>query len=355
MIERNFGTSIVVNGKKFLYFGGTNYLSLAHRQELWAAASEAFNHYGFSASASRLTSGESTQLRQLEHSLASFAGSECALVLPSGYQSNAAVVEALDDAVDMWMVQKNAHPSIVSAVGQSRKPVLVNSDLSAPLMTNLKRRSSTARIGVFAEPLNAFSGEFMELGLFDAESSSFLVLDEAHSFGVIGDGRGAIDRFGFPDQENIIRTGTFSKALGTQGGFVLGTRFVIDLVRSRSGVYRSSTPLSPVIVAASQASLALLSGRPESTVGRLRTNISRMNEALGEFGRQHSPEVPIYCKTKLTNAVELHETLAKEGVFVPSVINYFADDELSAIRWTLQADHTADEIDRLTTVLRSNT
>ena len=99
-IEANNSTSVTVDGVTYAYFGGTDYLGLAHRPELMRAAEKAFQSYGFSAGFSRLTSGESDLLLQLEDSLSEFARSEAALVLTAGYMSNFAVVDALDGVVE---------------------------------------------------------------------------------------------------------------------------------------------------------------------------------------------------------------------------------------------------------------
>src|ERR1700677_3640700 len=99
VIEANKSTTVTVDGIEYIYFGGTNYLGLAHRPELMQASARAFEKYGFSAGASRLTSGENDLMLQLEKELSDFANAESAVVLPAGFMSNAVVVDAIEDLV----------------------------------------------------------------------------------------------------------------------------------------------------------------------------------------------------------------------------------------------------------------
>lgn len=352
VIQENNGTSIVVGGKTFMYFGGTNYLSIAHRPELLSAASEAFYVYGFSAGASRLTSGETFQLLELEEDLADFAGGESALMLPSGYVSNLAVVDALDEKVDLWVVQSEAHRSIISALRQSTKPIKTASKHELDEVLSARRQKET--IGVFLEPIQPLTGELIDVAAIarQLQPQDFLILDEAHSFGVLGNrGRGAAEHFHIQDNCFLVRTGTFSKALGAQGGFVISSGDVIAAVIQKSGTYRASTPLSPVLVAASQAALGLLRQEPETTINKLKTNIALMNAHLFRKGIQHSNDVPIYNLCGLSRLIEMEAALTKAGVFVPPVGKYFAGAGEIGVRWTMQANHSPEQINLLGAVL----
>ncbi len=351
VIQQNTGTSVVIEGRTFLYFGGTNYLGLAHRSELFSAAAEAFHVYGFSAGASRLTSGESSHLIDLELQLASFARSDSALVLPSGYVSNLAVVDALDDLVDVWVVQPHAHRSILSAIKQSRKKIVVLDQGRSP--RDFDGCGADVRIAVFMEPIEPLTGSISDVGRVADElrSNDFLVLDEAHSFGVLGTGKGAIEHFRLSDAPNLIRTGTFSKALGTQGGFVLGSGHVIALIIEKSGTYRASTPLSPVLVAATTESLRILSEEPDQTIDRLRENIRIMNAHLATLAPERSTEVPIYYLCGIDGLADLQVAFRTGGLFVPQVGSYFAGLGDIGLRFTIQANHSREQLDLLASVM----
>src|SRR5262249_54662437 len=118
----NHSTAVTIGGKEYLYFGGTNYLGMAHRRELIEATDRAFEAFGFSAGASRLTWGKNELLLSLEEEQAKFANAERSVVLPAGFLSNQVVVDALDEVIDIWVMSKQAHSSIQSALRLSRKP-----------------------------------------------------------------------------------------------------------------------------------------------------------------------------------------------------------------------------------------
>jgi 8-amino-7-oxononanoate synthase len=367
LILENNGVSVKIEGETYLYFGGTNYLGLAHRRELLEAANEAFQRFGFSAGASRLTSGESAVLIALENRIAQFVGSKSALILPSGYISNFAVVDAIEDLVDAWVIQPNAHRSILAAIAQSKKMVYVIDDANGDNKVNLggktlsfpslKTCPERFRKGFFLEPIDAMNGNVSDpRPIFEElDSSDFLILDEAHSLGVLGDsGKGAREFFGLASASNLITTGTFSKAFGTQGGFVLASGDVIGRIIERSGAYRSSTPLSPVIAAATMESLRLLMESPESTIQKLQSNMQIMRKSVAQLNTSSNPHVPIFYVSGLDSLPAIQTALKEQHICVPQVGSYFAGASNIGLRWTIQANHSQEQMELLSnTILKS--
>lgn len=361
-IEANRSTSITIDGKDYLYFGGTNYLGLAHRRELWDAAALAFERYGFSSGASRLTSGESDLLLSLEAEFAAFLEAEASLVLPAGFMTNTAVADALNDQVDYWIVSKFAHGSIKSALAQSDKVLFVDQIMSQSGGTD--RRSLRGRLGLpdcrlgfFVEPVDPLLGGLTDVAnLVSAlPNGDFLILDEAHSIGVLGEnGRGALEHFDLKPLANIIRTGTFSKAFGAQGGFIAATKQIIDLIKSKSSSFKVSTPLTPVACAASREAIRLVLRDRENTITKLHANINYVNDALSKIGlpfEKHS--VPIYHLVENPEVKRLREELPRKGLYLPTVTSYFADFCEIGLRWTVQAGHTQEQLDKLLAVITS--
>ena len=358
---------LTAEGESYLYFGGTNYLGLAHRSELLEAASRAFERFGFSAGASRLTSGESAVLLALEDRMAQFASSQSALILPSGYISNFAVVDAIEDLVDAWVIQRNAHRSILAAIAQSKKVVYVIDDANGENAVQVGGKSiqypsfktcpERFRKGYFLEPIDAMTGSITDPRpiLESLSTDDFLILDEAHSLGVLGDcGKGAKELFGFASSTNLIRTGTFSKAFGTQGGFVLASGDVIARIIERSGAYRSSTPLSPVIAAATLESLRILIESPESTIQKLQSNMQLMRKSVSHLNISSNPHVPIFYISGLDSLSEIQTALKKQRICVPQVGSYFAGAKRIGLRWTIQANHTKEQMELLSKTILSS-
>lgn len=350
-IEENRGTSVTLDGQQYTYFGGTNYLGLAQRKELLDAGTEAFRKYGFSSSASRLTSGESSLLLELEAYLAEFAQFEAALVLPAGFLSNLAVVDALADLVDAWVIQPHAHSSIRSALATSGKPIHImvaangadNGDLfCAPAMV------PGYRLGIFVEPINPLTGELAKLPAIAAAApaGSYIIMDEAHSFAVLGTfGGGAAQHFNL-EKKHLIVTGTFSKALGAYGGFVLAAREIVGLIKEKSGSYRGSTPLSPVVCAAALSALQLVKLDRAGTIDLLRANVNAVNERLHKNGMRKESPVPIFYLLNPVQLPALEDELLAAKICVPVVGSYFKSACDLAFRWTIHATHKAADIDR---------
>lgn len=364
LIQSNQSTSITIDGRDYLYFGGTNYLGLAHRAELWDAASRAFERYGFSCGASRLTSGENELILELEFELARFAKRSAGLVLPAGFMANTAVVEALDEAVDYWIISKYAHGSIKSAVARCANVLMVDGFAENGQGKTTNRRTLRGRLGLpensklgfFVEPIDPLLGTLTDVAAISAllGPNDFLVLDEAHSFGVLGDtGAGATQHFKIPPSGSVISTGTFSKALGAYGGFVVGERTLIDQIKLKSACFKVSTPLTPVACAASLESLKLVQCDPKSTTAALRRNIERTNTALADsgFGQFEANVVPIYHLLDTERTRLLRDSLPEQGLYLPTVTSYFADYCEIGLRWTIQAGHTEQHLDRLLTAI----
>jgi 8-amino-7-oxononanoate synthase len=355
-IQANRSTHISMEGKEYLYFGGTNYLGIAHRRELLDAATQAFEKFGFSAGASRLTSGENDLLLSLEKTLAEFAQEQSSLVLPAGFMANRAVVDGINSEVDYWIISKYGHGSIKSAVEHTGKALFVD-ELQANVLDQRSLRGrlglpQNARLGFFAEPIDPLLGSLYDCRALNSslEYRDYLVLDEAHSFGVLGaGGRGVLEHFRVQSTPQIIRTGTFSKALGAQGGFVLAARSVIDKIKLNSYSYKVSTPLTPVAAAASLASLTVLRGDAAGTVEALRKNIQYTNDSLVRIGFSQFAQnaVPIFHLPEGPHMREVRESLPQKGIYVPTVTSYFADFCEIGLRWTVQAGHSREHIDTL--------
>lgn len=358
VIEANSSTTIVLDGKKYLYFGGTNYLGLAHRKALWEAASKAFEQYGFSSGASRLTSGETSLLLSLEKELAEFAQCESSLVLPAGFMANASVVDGVDDSVDYWIVSKYAHGSIKSAVASTGKAMLVDELVMSNTgeLRSLRGRlglPAECRLGFFAEPVDPLLGTLFDVPalLKTLGAGDILVLDECHSIGVLGErGRGALEHFGIASNHSqIIRTGTFSKAFGGQGGFVIASQDVVDRIKTHSNTYKVSTPLTPLACAASLAALRILRDDPASTIAALHTNVEYSNARLRAIGYKEFAKhaSPIFHLPDSAAMRKLRDELPVKGLYLPTVTSYFADFCEIGLRWTVQSGHTRAHLDVL--------
>ncbi|MBZ0185110.1 MAG: pyridoxal phosphate-dependent aminotransferase family protein [Candidatus Obscuribacterales bacterium] len=359
IVSRNQSTHISIGGKKHLYFGGTNYLGLAHRKEVMKAATLAFAKYGFSSGASRLTSGQTDVLIQLEKDLAQFGSCEASVVLPSGYLTNQAVVDSLDEKIDFWLMHEKAHASIKTALSQSQKTIVIYD--SKHEKNSLRQRydlPDDALLGVFAEPVEPLTGEVIDIDSLSAacQIDDFLILDEAHSFGVLGaNGNGAIGCFDLSLRiKRLIRTGTFSKAFGCYGGFILAQQELIDQIKSYANCYKASTSLPPVICAAALQALIMIKEKT-TTLEPLRKNIETLNQSFVRLGLKEyqSWSMPIYHLVDSPVIEDLKSELLDNYIFLPPVGGYFKELGPIGLRFTIQAGHQSNDLERLISIFES--
>ena len=270
--------------------------------------------------------------------------------------SNFAVVDALDGVVDLWIAHKQAHGSIKSALRGSKKRVIIDDGIEQRTLREKYNLPEGVTLGVFSEPIEPMTGALTNAQkLIDSvQRHDYIILDEAHSFGVLGEsGIGALEHFKLSRFEHLIRTGTFSKAIGTSGGFVLGSEELIDRAKQHSNCYKVSTPPTPLACAATIEALRLIRTDRASTVERLHSNIAHVNKRLVEIGLSDykDNQVPIYYLRNNPSLAKARESLKNKGIFLPAMTSYFADFCDIGLRWTIQAGHSVESLDELIGVI----
>lgn len=356
-LSANGSTHVTIDGKEYLYFGGSNYLSLAHRKEIWQAADRAFQQYGFSSGASRLTSGENDALLCLEDELAAATESESALVLPAGFLANQTVVDGLSEQIDAWIINPHAHASIHSALGQSGKPVLLDADTAGGATIRERLHlSDEICLGIFVEEIDPLKGALHNVPAIanQAAKQDFLIVDEAHSFGVLGkSGMGCFEHYQFANAPNFIRTGTFSKAVGTYGGFVLASSKVIDQIKEKSLCFKGSTSLPPALCEATRASLSIIRSNNGELIAGLQDRMSYMSNALRSNGIviEHNNLVPIYWLKLEQDISKILSFMIERAIYIPAMSSYFAGQGELGLRWTVQVCHKNEDFDLFSQVL----
>jgi 7-keto-8-aminopelargonate synthetase and related enzymes len=353
IVSGNKSTEIEIEGRKLIYFGGTNYLGMAHRKELLDAVNSAFERFGLSAGASRVTSGEHELLTDLEREIAAFCSAEAAIVMPAGFMANTAAAESIEEDVDAWLVDERAHASILQAVLKTGKEVIVYQTQLLDRAFRERVGRAKGRLGVFCETVNILTGQVTDLERIVnfVVPDDVIIIDEAHSLGVLGDTGGGIVtmRPSLRWPANLIRTGTFSKAFGSFGGFAVSSRAMIDQFHAKAPSLKGSTPLPPALCAASLKALEV--ARKElSLFDRLRGNIDLVNRKLIGLGfenfRDH--QVPIFCLPDSPALQAIQADLKESRLFIPSMSKYTIRPGVEiGLRWTVQSGHTQEHFDEL--------
>ena len=352
-IDRSTATTVEIDGRELLYFGGCGYLGLAHHPEVVRALSDGLARYGVSSGASRETSGNSCEHDALERELAMWLDCEQVLLMPDGYTANLAIADIRLGALTAH-IDELGHPSLFDAARVHSRTAITYPHLDLKEASNLLPLFFEAF--VMSDTVFPSRGEIApmrELATLVKKGGGVLVLDDCHGTGVIGaTGRGAFEYAGIHD-EHVLLTSTLSKALGCYGGFIAGSGRWIDQIRAHSKIYIGTTPIPPAVAAAARVASRLAFANGE-LVGRLRANIEHFRSAVdGLFALSAHTELPVFGFALETSErmQSVHDKLRADGILAPYV-HYPGGDENGNFRIVVTAAHTFEQIDRLAGALR---
>ena len=267
---------IVIEGQEAINFGSNDYLNLASDPRLTAAVAAALQEYGWGSGASPLVTGHAELHRRLEQRLAQFEGTEAALVFASGFAANTGAVAALAAVGDIVFTDRKNHASLIDGCRLSRADVRTYPHADWQTLERLLSKSSTERDlqgarrrllvtdGLFS--MDGDLAPLTELAELARRYQAMLLVDEAHATGVFGrKGRGVVEHFGMEDNVHV-RVGTLSKALGCIGGFVAGSRLLVQWLVNRARPYVFSTAMPAANAAAALAALDIVETEPQRLV-----------------------------------------------------------------------------------------
>jgi 8-amino-7-oxononanoate synthase len=350
---REDGLWVFREGRRFLSFSCNDYLNLTHHPALKSAATAATLQYGVGAGASRLVTGNHPLLRELEERLARLKGTEAACVFGSGYLANAGIVPVLAAAPDLILIDELAHACLWAGTQLSRARTLVfrHNDVAhaKALLSENRMRARHALLvteGVFS--MDGDLAPLPELAALCAAFDTWLMTDDAHGLGVIGEGRGSAYAAG-ESKRVPLQMGTLSKAIGGYGGYLCASRAVIDLMQTRARTLIYSTALPPAMVAAAIAALTIIESEPGLTakpLAQARAFTSRLGLALAQ-----SPIVPLVIGEPEA-ALQASNKLAEEGFLVTAIRPPTVPVGTARLRFAFTAMHPDEEIARLAEAVR---
>lgn len=355
-IDAATATTVTMNGRELLAFGGCNYLGLANHPSVLEALTRAAARFGLSTTASRETTGNTTSHEALEGDLAAFFRQEAAILTAEGYTANFAACQALSDSIGVALLDAHAHRSLRNAAHAACMQVFEYEHLNMDSAAWLVKRYADAGVAILTDSVFAADGAIAPLSALltalPAKRAALLV-DDCHGFCVLGEGgRGAVDHFRLDDPRLVITT-TLAKGLGCYGGAVLGRREFVRRVRDTSAVYRSSTPIPPALAEACRAALAVVQ-REAGLVDALRRNVGLMRAELSRLALPLPPEgIPIFtfAITPIERMESVHERVLADGILAP-LIEYPGGPAERYFRVVVNARHTPADIQRLGESLR---
>jgi 8-amino-7-oxononanoate synthase len=344
-------TEAELDGKKMILLGTNNYLGLTFDESCVAAAKGAIDQYGTGTTGSRIANGTYGLHKQLEQRVADFYGKRSAMVYSTGYTANLGSIAALAQSGDQLLIDADSHASIYDACRMSDAEVIRfrhnDPDNLAKKLERLQDRPGDKIVvteGIYS--MLGDSAPLKEIVAVKKEYGAYLMVDEAHSLGVMGaKGRGLCEQDDVEADCDFI-VGTFSKSIGTVGGFCVSDHPGLDALRSISRPYMFTASLPPAVIAAAQQSFDQIDANPllRDRLWRNARILFDGLEALGfKLGPEVSPVVAIMLPGKEV-AVRFWNALMEAGVYTNIAIPPSTPNALSLLRSSISAAHTRDQI-----------
>ena len=335
-------------GKKLLMLSSNNYLGLCNDNRLKDAAIKSIGTFGCGSSGSRLTTGSYRLYDDLEKSLAEFKGYESALVYNTGYMANIGVISAIADSEWVIFSDELNHASIIDGCKMSKAKIIIYKHLdTVDLEEKVKLYSGEKNI-IITDGVFSMEGDIAPLKEITEIAQKYenilVMVDDAHGTGVLGErGSGVVEFLGLEGKVDI-QIGTLSKALGSEGGFVVGSNRLIEYLKNKSRTFIYTTALSPSSVAVSLEALDIIS-KQKLERRELLEKTYWFKDVLKNYGFNISdsstPIIPIIVEQN-TKAIEFSKGLLREGLYVQAIRPPTV--KVSRIRVTIMATHTMDDL-----------
>jgi 8-amino-7-oxononanoate synthase len=350
-VSAETATTAIVQGKHVLMFGSNNYLGLTHDDRVRQAASDAIRDYGVACTGSRLLNGTLELHDEIERRIAAFMCRDKAVVFTTGFQTNLGVISTLVGPREYIIVDDSSHASIRDgarlAAGKTWR--FRHNDMD-DLRSKLEAVPAQRGKLIVVDGIYSMEGDFARLPDIVELKRRFggrLLVDDAHAIGVAGaHGRGTGEHFGVEDEVDLV-TGTFSKALSSIGGFVVGDDKVISFIKMTSRPFLFSASPVPAAVAAALKALDIIESEPDLRVS-VHANAERLRNGLRALGfntgSSTSPIIPVHIGDEMRMCL-LWNDLVANGLYTNAVIWPAVPPDGALIRMSCTAAHTFDQID----------
>jgi len=345
-------TEGVTNGRRVILLGTNNYLGLTFDPECIEESARAVREQGTGTTGSRIANGSFSGHAALEQALASFYGRKNAMVFSTGYQANLGVMSTLVGRDDHLILDADSHASIYDGARLSQAEVIrFRHNDPEDLYKRLKRlKDKPGQKLIVVEGIYSMLGDtapLKEICAVKREMDAYLLVDEAHSMGVLGPtGRGLAEAAGVEADVDFI-VGTFSKSLGAVGGFCVSDVPDFDVMRVVCRPYMFTASLPPAVIASTLTALRRLQEEP-ALRQRLNANATRLYEGLSALGFHTGPQIGPIVAVAMPDqacAVAFWNTLLARGVYLNLALPPATPDSRPLLRSSISAAHTPEQID----------
>jgi len=359
LLQSPQGTQVLLDNKFYLAFCSNDYLGLANHPDVVSAFQKAANECGVGGGASHLVNGHHQQHHALEEELAEFTGRDRVLLFSNGYMANIGAVNALLGKGDLVLEDRLNHASLLDAGllsgarfqrYQHANPTSLHQYLSKPSYDN--KRKLVVTDGVFS--MDGDVPPLSELAQSCREKEAWLMVDDAHGFGTLGEnGGGCVEYFNLGQDDVQVLMGTMGKAFGTSGAFVAGSELLIETLIQKARTYIYTTAMPPAIAAATRVSLKLLQ-KENWRRERLAELIKQFRSGADQLGYElmdsASPIQPLVIGSE-EKAMKLTAWLEEKGVLITAIRPPTVPKGTARLRVTFSADHTSEQVNTLLELL----
>ncbi len=345
------GPHIVIGGKKYLHLCSNNYLGLATHPAVIEAARKAARDWGTGAGAARLITGTSRPAVELEEALAEFKQAEAALLFSSGYLANLGLIPTLAGKGDLLLCDRLNHASLIDAARLSGATIRTypHGDVQAAREILRKAPRGVKKL-IVTDGVFSMDGDIAPLAQLDEaalEFGAWLIVDDAHGTGVVGpQGRGTCAEISVAG-DHVIQIVTLSKALGSQGGAIVGSRSVIDLLVNRARTFIFETAIAPPCVSAAHAALQIIQ-TDGTRLESLQRNIQILRDGFSRAGfpipKDSAPIIPLLIGD-IRRTLEAFSRLRARGYWVTPIRPPSVEPGKSRLRVTVMAAHEPADLE----------
>lgn len=348
------GATSQIGGLEYLNFASYNYLGLSGHPAVNQAAKDAIDRYGTSVSASRLVSGERPIHRDLEQAIAQAYGVDDAIAMVSGHATNVTTIGYLFGPKDLILHDELIHNSILQGIALSgaKRLFFPHNDWAALDQILSEQRLHFERVLIVLEGIYSMDGDYPDLPRFielKNKHKTFLMVDEAHSFGVMGkSGLGIREHFGIAGRDVDIWMGTFSKALAGCGGYIAGETALVEHLKFLAPGFLYSVGMSPPVAAASLAALQLMQEQPERVAdlqARGQCFLQKAKQAGIDTGTGTGFAVIPAITGSSIKAARLSSALFERGINVQPILYPAVPEKSARLRFFISAQHSEAQIE----------
>jgi 8-amino-7-oxononanoate synthase len=340
-------------GKHYISFCSNNYLGLAAHPQVIAASQNALAKYGIGSGSAYLISGYTAAHQQLEEALAEFLNFPRVLLFSSGYMANLGVITTLLSSGDAVFADKNSHASLLDGCLLSKATLQRYPNCKVPVLKKFLANTNALHKLVITEGLFGMDGiiaPIAEICNLAAQYNAWVMVDDAHGFGVLGkSGKGTLELANFSQSKINILVGTLGKALGSYGAFVASDELTIECLVQLSRTYIYTTAIPPAIAVASLTSLDIMQKEPWrreklfKLLQRFRHGACQLNIPLL---KSETPIQPIIIGGN-KQAAQFSQQLLHCGIYVKAILPPTVPQNTARLRITITAEHTEQQIDYL--------